>query len=1020
MVAQLGLDPRQGAARSQPGPIQHAERRLDLTPSARVHAAAPHADHVHRASGGGHAVHHDERRHILDHLGIAADVGVGPDAGERLHAGEPSDGGAILDGDVPRQAGVVDDDHVVTDDAVVGDMATGHHEAVIAHARVQARAGRAMDGDILAYHRVVADPDAHRNTVPVLEVLRRAADDGAVPDPAAGADGDAPLEHDVGADLAALADSRVRSDDGVGRDADSRGQLGTRVDHSRRVDHGVLFLGLLRLVVVGADDVVGQVGVGRGVQHRRALPLEDDGVALLFAHLLDEAADVLEDLAQHGFFFFLQRALQVVHEPPGVAHLPLQELLLLASRVGGQKLPLLLQLVAYLFQLGPLGIHLLLHGRLFLLQLFPGRPPRRRARQDTLDVHEADTGAVRGLGRERRRSKPHPRHEPHHEQRHHQHEPYPPHRALPLFAHLMDLRSSAGLAGAILFRGEVSEGAVEAPADGDQHAPYAAHRALPLFAHLMDLRSSAGLAGAILFWGEVWEGAVEAPSDLECRPHREVEVPELLAPPPVQVHAVVHADRSKGRHPAKAYPAGVMQVGDVELLPGRNVRPPHVPHVDERRRPDAEEERDGVLDVSDQLDVAADPRPAGVLRRHLLRLEAPDGVGATEEEALEERDRLSAPAERVAGHEAHADHVVPPGRMEVRGRRHRPDPLLAEPDPGEVHPDRGTAPAGRLEGAVPGVPRDPKADEGREVGALLVDEVGAGGVGDVADPVLADPVEGVPARVVPDGIGEPDVAAEGVDGVIREDSPIVEQVEARRQRPVEQPGLREAHRAQLGVRAAAQPDEHLPAAAEEVSLGEVHRSEQAVLGAVTTADGEEARRLLGHVDVDDDLVLGGAGDGGGVDLLEIVQVRELLLGAGELLGREQIALGHGDLAAQDLLLAARITRDVDALDEHLGSLADLEGDVDLAVRQVLDDARVDVDGGPADGAVHVGDLLDALPQLGSGEHIVRLELDPPPDLLHGQHPGAGDIHAADPELRALDHDDPDGSTRLDPVDLDIG
>src|SRR5204862_5207334 len=43
----------------------------------------------------------------------------------------------------------------------------------------------------------------------------------------------------------------------------------------------LLLLSLSGLVVVGADDVVGEVGVRRGVEHRRALALENEGVTLL-------------------------------------------------------------------------------------------------------------------------------------------------------------------------------------------------------------------------------------------------------------------------------------------------------------------------------------------------------------------------------------------------------------------------------------------------------------------------------------------------------------------------------------------------------------------------------------------------------------------------------------------------------------------------------------------------------------------------------------------------------------------
>src|SRR5262249_49318361 len=118
-------------------------------------------------------------------------------------------------------------------------------------------------------------------------------------------------------------------------------------------------LPLLRLVVVGADDVLCEIGFGRGIQHRRALSLEHERISLVLAHLLDEATKILQDLVQHGFFLLLQGALQVIHEPSSIPNLTLEELLLLAARVGREQLPLLLDLIAELLQLGPLRVHLL-------------------------------------------------------------------------------------------------------------------------------------------------------------------------------------------------------------------------------------------------------------------------------------------------------------------------------------------------------------------------------------------------------------------------------------------------------------------------------------------------------------------------------------------------------------------------------------------------------------------------------------------------------------------------------------
>src|SRR5262249_44491452 len=95
---------------------------------------------------------------------------------------------------------------------------------------------------------------------------------------------------------------------------------------------------------------------------------------------------------------------------------------------------------------------------------------------------------------------------------------------------------------------------------------------------------------------------------------REVEIPRLLPGTPVQVEAIIHPDRPDRRHPPNPRPRRVVEIGDVELLAARDVRPPHVADVDKGRRPDAKEQRHRVLDVAEQLDVAADLGAAAVLR----------------------------------------------------------------------------------------------------------------------------------------------------------------------------------------------------------------------------------------------------------------------------------------------------------------------------------------------------------------------------------------------------------------------
>src|SRR6266545_1857216 len=100
-------------------------------------------------------------------------------------------------------------------------------------------------------------------------------------------------------------------------------------------------------------------------------------------------------------------------------HLALERLLLFAPCLDRQELALLLQLVAHSLQLGPLAVHLLLHGGLLLLELFAGRHAGGRSRQDSLDVDDCDARPGTALRRDRRRAHPHADDDagPHHDRR---------------------------------------------------------------------------------------------------------------------------------------------------------------------------------------------------------------------------------------------------------------------------------------------------------------------------------------------------------------------------------------------------------------------------------------------------------------------------------------------------------------------------------------------------------------------------------------------------------------------------
>src|SRR6185503_18966766 len=126
----------------------------------------------------------------------------------------------------------------------------------------------------------------------------------------------------------------------------------------------------------------------------------------------------------------------------------------------------------------------------------------------------------------------------------------------------------------------------------------------------------------------------------------------------------------------------------------------------------------------------------------------------------------------------------------------------------------------------------------------------------------------------------------------------------------------------------------------------------------------------------------------------------------------EVPLVHGDLPAEDLLLAAGIAGDVDPLHEDLGAFVDLVGDVDPPVWGVLGGLRIHVGGGAPDGAVQRLDAGDAVPHLAAREDVAGLEGDAAADLLHRHHVVSRDVHAPHRELRPLHHHDPDGDAGL--------
>src|SRR5215510_10800372 len=165
-----------------------------------------------------------------------------------------------------------------------------------------------------------------------------------------------------------------------------------------------LFLRSLRLevLVVDADDLVGEIGLVGGVEHPSPRPLHDQPVALRLAHAVDDGGQIGQNLLEETRLLLLEVLLEVVGDARGVPALLLELFLLLAADLRGHEGPLLLEFLAELLHVDPPGVHLLLHGGFLALQLLARGHTGLRARQHPLDVDEPDLlGGGRDRGRRR-------------------------------------------------------------------------------------------------------------------------------------------------------------------------------------------------------------------------------------------------------------------------------------------------------------------------------------------------------------------------------------------------------------------------------------------------------------------------------------------------------------------------------------------------------------------------------------------------------------------------------------------
>src|SRR5262245_19465957 len=102
---------------------------------------------------------------------------------------------------------------------------------------------------------------------------------------------------------------------------------------------------------------------------------------------------------------------------------------------------------------------------------------------------------------------------------------------------------------------------------------------------------------------------------LERCAHRELYVADLFLARGGRIESVVYPDRPKGRLPADPRADGVLEVRQVDGLADGLVRPVDVAHVEEERGAQVEGQGHRVLEVAQDLEVAADLRARAVDRR---------------------------------------------------------------------------------------------------------------------------------------------------------------------------------------------------------------------------------------------------------------------------------------------------------------------------------------------------------------------------------------------------------------------
>ena len=140
---------------------------------------------------------------------------------------------------------------------------------------------------------------------------------------------------------------------------------------------------------------------------------------------------------------------------------------------------------------------------------------------------------------------------------------------------------------------------------------------------------------------------------------------------------------------------------------------------------------------------------------------------------------------------------------------------------------------------------------------------------------------------------------------------------------------------------------HVLAAAEQIAFMDADIGQEAFRRRIAGADAELAGRLLFDLDVEHGAIGRAALDVGDLDLLEVAEIFQVLLGALDLRGAEGVAFRHLELASDDAVEGRDIAVDVDPLDIDTRAFGDIVSDIEGVLFLVARDQRPDVDEGIA-------------------------------------------------------------------------